>query len=245
MSAFNPPGLLFPEVEIPELKLPTEDGVPLETNWHRIEINLLIDSVHQHWRDRRDYFAGGNMFLYFSLDQVRNRDYRGPDFFLVKNVDGARKREAWIVWAEKGRYPDLIIELASPTTIEIDLGLKKQLYEQTFHTPDYFCYDPNTLHLAGWRWVDGGYVELEADERGWLWSKEMNSWLGLWEGEYQKVNDTWLRFYTPEGQLVLTKGEAEAQRAEAAEAETTRLRALLAKHNIPIGEEPADETTTD
>jgi hypothetical protein len=28
------------------------------------------------------------MFIYFSAEQVRSRDYRGPDFFVVKGVDG-------------------------------------------------------------------------------------------------------------------------------------------------------------
>jgi Uma2 family endonuclease len=199
-------------------------------------MNLLIDSLHQHWQDRRDYFVGGNMFLYFSLEQVRNRDYRGPDFFLVKNVDGNRPREAWVVWEEHGRYPDLIVELASPSTIEVDLGLKKRLYEQTFHTPEYFCYDPGSQRLVGWRWADGGYTELVANEQGWLWSQEAQAWLGLWVGDFQKLTATWLRFYTETGQLVLTQGEAEAQRAEAAEAEAVRLRALLAKYNIPDDE---------
>jgi len=31
---------------------------------------------------------------------------------------------------ENGRYPDVIVELMSPTTAEIDTGAKKELYEQ-------------------------------------------------------------------------------------------------------------------
>ena len=30
-------------VTLPTLELPTEDGIPLESPWHRAEINLLID----------------------------------------------------------------------------------------------------------------------------------------------------------------------------------------------------------
>ena len=101
------------------LELPTEDGVPLESNWHRIEMNLLIDSIHYHWRQRSDYFAGGNMFIYFSAEQVRNRDYRGPDFFVVTGVDGSRERGAWIVWEENGRYPNVIIEPVSYTHLTL------------------------------------------------------------------------------------------------------------------------------
>ncbi len=243
-------GMFLPEVKLPVLELPTEDGIPLETNWHRIQMNLLIDSVHYHWRDRHDYFAGGNMFIYFSFEQVRNRDYRGPDFFVVKDVDGEQDRAAWVVWEEEGRYPDVIVELSSPSTLDVDLGTKKALYERTFRTPEYFCYDPDSAQLVGWRLETGRYVDLEPHEQGWLWSEELGVWLGTWQGEFQRVTATWLRFYTTDGDLVPTLAEAEAQRAdteawraklearraEAAEAEVSRLRAFLASHGISYRE---------
>lgn len=232
--------------QLSELELPAEDGIPLETNWHRIAMNLLIDSVHYRWRDRNDYFVGGNMFIYFHIEQVSRRDYRGPDFFLVKDVDGTQNRDSWIVWEEAGRYPDVIIELASPSTIHVDLGTKKQLYERTFHTQEYFCYNPNTQQLSGWQLMQGRYTEIQPNEQGWLWSEELRVWLGTWQGEFQRVRATWLRFYTSDGQLILTLAEAEAQRAEqevqraeqeaqraqVAEEEVARLRAVLAKHGI-------------
>jgi Uma2 family endonuclease len=215
MLKITAPELLMPRVELPLIELPTEDGVPLETNWHRIEMNLLIESVHSYWRERDDYFAGGNMFIYFSMEQARHRDYRGPDFFVVKDVDGTRDRAAWIVWEENGRYPNLIVELASPSTIDVDLGAKLRLYERTFRTPEYFCYDPAGHELLGWRLSGDAYEVIESDEHGWLWSEELGLWLGNWEGEFQRVTTTWLRFYTQAGTLLLTLAESEAQRAAA------------------------------
>ena len=254
MLNLKPPKEASPEIELPPTQLPTEDGVPLETNWHRMAMNLLIEALHFHWRDRRDYFVGGNMFIYFSMEQVRNRDYRGPDFFVVKNVDGRRDRDAWIVWEEEGRYPNLIIELASPSTIETDLGEKKALYEKSFRTPEYFVYNPADESLLGWQWTPAGYIPLEGDEKGWLWSRELDLWLGTWRGEYQRTEATWLRFFTPEGKLVPTPAEAEAQRAKAeaqrakaeaqrakaAEAEVARLRKLLAERGLPAESDSAD-----
>jgi len=197
------------------LELPAEDGIPLETNWHRIEMNLLIDSLHWHWRDRRDYFVGGNMFVYFSLQQVKNKDYRGPDFFVVKGTDGTRDRDSWIVWEEGGKYPDVIVELASPTTIDTDLKLKKSLYEQTFRTREYFCYDPVAERLFGWELIRNRYEEIKPDSRGRLPSRELGVRLGKWEGEYLRTGRLWLRFYTDKGQLVPTKDEAAVQQADA------------------------------
>lgn len=223
------PEVLIPEIQLPPTDLPTEDGVPLETNWHRVQINLLIDSVHACWRDRADYYAGGNMFIYFSMDQVRNRDYRGPDVFIVKDVDGTRPRDAWIVWDENGHYPNVIIELSSPSTIAVDLKDKKFLYERIFRTPEYFCYDPASDTLWGWRLAGNSYVPIPADQEGALWSEQLELWLGRWQGEYLRSDAVWLRLWTPDGDLVLTLAEAEAQRAEVeaqrAEAEAQRAEA--------------------
>lgn len=199
---------------LPELKLPAEDGMPMETNWHRSAMNLLIDSVHALWRDRDDYFAGGNMFIYFSFGQVLRKHYRGPDFFVVKGVDGTHDRDSWVVWMENGRYPDVIVELASPSTIRNDLTVKKELYEQTFRTTDYFCYNPANQELVGWHLQDNAYRQLDPNPQGWLWSRALNVWIGRWEGAFQRIQAQWPRFYSTDGQLILTLAEAEAQRAE-------------------------------
>lgn len=233
-APLTPPPLLTdpePALEtlLPQVELISEDGVPLESDWHRIEINLLIELVQQHYAGRTDYYAGGNMFIYFSEEQARNRDFRGPDFFFVRGVSPEPLRLYWAVWKEQGRYPDAIIELLSPTTAREDRTRKKDVYERTFRTPDYFCYDPGERKLEGWH-LSGTYRSLTVDARGWLWSESMGLWLGTWEGVHQGHQATWLRFYTPEGQLVPTVAEtaaAERQRAEAAEAELARLRAEI------------------
>src|SRR6266404_1922001 len=102
--------VVAPKVALPKVQLIESDGVPLESNWHVLEIGLLLDLVGYWFRDRTDYYAGGNMFLYYSEEQARNRDYRGPDFFYVNEVDGLRPREWWAIWEEDGRYPDVIME---------------------------------------------------------------------------------------------------------------------------------------
>jgi Uma2 family endonuclease len=230
--------------DLPDIELPYEDGEPLESHWHRLQINLLGDMVHQHWQGRTDFFAGGNMFVYYCLEQARTRSYRGPDFFVVRGVDGSYPRRSWIVWQEGGRYPDIIVELLSPTTKTEDLGAKKDLYEQVFKTAEYFCVDPDDQTLRGWRLQDRHYLPLQPDARGWLWSDTLQLWLGLQAGYFQGTPGTWLRFYTPAGVLVPTaeevataehtraeaehaRAEAEHARAEAAEAEIAHLRDAL------------------
>ena len=179
--------------EPPPTDLIFDDGVPLESNRHRIAMNTLIEALTLAYQGREDYFAGGNMFVYYSLEQVRNRDFKGPDVFITLNVDGTKERQGWVVWEEQGRYPDVIIELMSPSTAVADNGKKKQLYEQTFKTGHYFIYDPFVPEsLQGWKLENFQYQAIIPDERGWLWCSSLGLWLGTWSGTILRESATWL-----------------------------------------------------
>lgn len=221
------------EPDPPPTDLIFDDGEPLESNRHRIGMNVLIRSVQQAFADRTDFFAGGNMFVYYSRNQAMNRDFRGPDFFVVLGTDGIRERQGWVVWEEEGRYPDVIVELLSPSTAAADRGVKKNLYERVFRTPDYFIFDPfDPNSLTGWHLELGrGYQPLQPNPQGWLWCETLQLWLGTWEGVIDREPTTgtchWLRFYDEQGNLVLLPEEVERQRAE-------RLAARLRE----LGEDP-------
>lgn len=75
----EPSAVLDWQPPLPPTNLIFDDGEPLETNRHRTAMNILIRSLQQAWADRSDFFTGGNMFIYYSSEQVRNRDFRGPD----------------------------------------------------------------------------------------------------------------------------------------------------------------------
>jgi Uma2 family endonuclease len=221
---------------LPQVHLIDSDGEPLESPWHWLCITLLIDCIRYHLRPRTDFFAGGNMFLYYSEQQARNRDYRGPDFFFVDDIDGTRPRRWWAVWEEEGRYPDVIMELLSASTAEVDLTVKRKLYERTFRTPEYYCYDPDAQELLGWRLNDGGrYQAIPADERGWLWCEKLQLWIGLWTGTHLGQDGTFPRFYDAQRNLVPTHAEAATQRADLLEAEIARLSAQHKQGQKPNG----------
>jgi Uma2 family endonuclease len=141
---------------LPPSNLPYDDGVPSESNWHRLAVNLLIESLNYCWREPSDFFAGGNMGLYFSTEQIRKRDFRGPDFFFVAGVERYRPRHYWAAWDEDGRSPDVIVELNSPSKAEDNRFTKKDIYENTLKVGEYYLYDPATEQLEGWRLGQGG-----------------------------------------------------------------------------------------
>lgn len=181
---------------------------PLETHLHLQQLLLLLKCLNWFWQDRDDYFATGNLTIYYSPHQRKSEDFRGPDFFVVLSTD-SKPRRSWVVWEEDGKYPNVIVELLSESTAKTDRGLKKQIYQDTFRTPDYFWFDPNTLEFQGYHLLDGRYHELEPNDQGWLWSQQLELYLG--------IQDQQLRFFTPAGELVLTPEESaqlEQQRSE-------------------------------
>ena len=182
-------------------------------------MNLLIELVIFHNQGRKDYFVGGNMFIYFSKEQARDQEFRGPDFFYVADVPLNPSRAYWVVWEEGGKYPDVIIELSSPTTAAEDQGVKKDVYEQIFRTHEYFIYDPDTnkcCKVGVWTRIFR-YRPIQPNEQGWLWCEMLGLWLGTWTGKYQGRENVYLRFFDKDGNLVasLEEGkEAEKKRAD-------------------------------
>jgi Uma2 family endonuclease len=203
------------------------DEPPLETDLHLQQIILFLDCLNWWWRDRQDFYASANLTIYFNQKKIKKRDFRGPDFFVVLGTE-RKARKSWVVWDEDGKYPNVIIEVLSKSTASVDKGLKKQLYQDVFRTPDYFWFDPETLDFAGFHLVDGNYQPLELTEQGWLWSQQLDLFLGIHENK--------LRFFDPEGRLVLT--EAEDQRLQKEQLELQKER--LAEKLRELGVDPAD-----
>jgi Uma2 family endonuclease len=170
-------------------------------------MELLIETLNLHWADRQDVYVGGNMFVYFSPDQIKNEDFRGPDFYLVLGVDGRRERKGWVVWEEGGKTPDVIIELLSESTADFDKKEKKEIYRTKLGAPEYFWFDPFSAEWAGFVGDNGEYVPLIPDNHGRLISPATGLALVRWEGEYQNVKAVWLRWETLERQLLKTNAE--------------------------------------
>ena len=203
---------------LPPSDLPDSDGAPMESPWHVGSGPLLKESYGAARGPMTDYYVGVNMFVYYSWQQVRNQDFKGPDVYFVDHVDGQKPRRYWAIWDEDGRYPDVVIELLSASTEREDISTKRRIYEQTFRLKEYFCIAPQVERILGWRLVNDAYEALTVDERGWMWSTSLSLWIGAWHGVYILEENTWPRFYREDGSLVLLRAEAERERAERAEA---------------------------
>jgi Uma2 family endonuclease len=187
------------ELQMPDATQLLSDEPEMESSLHYMQLLLLVTCLEWAWQERDDFFIGANLTIYFSRQQLKTRDFRGPDFFLVKNTNRV-PRNSWVTWEEDGRYPDLIIELLSDSTANVDRTLKRDLYAERFHTPEYFYFSPDTLEFAGFRLDINKYQPIAPNAQGWLWSETLGFFLGIYERQ--------LRYFSLEGILLPTPQEA-------------------------------------
>jgi Uma2 family endonuclease len=208
-----------------EIALPTNlysDEPPLETDFHREQIDLLIRLLKYWWKDRSDFYISGNLTVYYNAQQLKTRDFRGPDIFVVLGTE-KRDRRSWTIWEEGGKYPNVVIELLSSSTATVDKGEKKDLYQDVWRVPDYFWFHPETMEFAGFHLVNGRYEAIAPTDDGKLWSEQLGLYLGIHAQQ--------LRWFTEQGQLIPLPEEQERQRAE-------RLEALLRAQGIDPNQLP-------
>ena len=89
---------------------------------------------------------------------------RRPDLLIAFNVspEDYAASNGYII-SEQGKPPDFVLEVASESTAEIDVGAKRRDYAE-LGIPEYWRFDEtgefHGVRLAGDRLVDGVYVPL-------------------------------------------------------------------------------------
>ncbi|MBC6481485.1 MAG: Uma2 family endonuclease [Hormoscilla sp. GM7CHS1pb] len=229
-SVESPKKIIFPSGEL------LSEEPPLETYLHLQQLLLLIKCLDWWWKERQDFFSAGNLTIYYSPNQLKSEYFRGPDFFVVLGVE-RKPRKSWVVWQEDGKYPNIIVEILSETTASTDRKLKKEIYQDTFRTPNYFWFDPETLEFAGFVLVGGKYEALKPNSQGQLWSQELGLYLG--------IHSKQLHFFTPEGTLIPTpekelKSEKEKNKLLQERAESAEKREQLAKQEAELAKQEAE-----
>ena len=217
-----------------EDELPCDDG-STQSERHRKQMNVLIESLDDAWRDRNDVYVGGNMAVYFSELQAKKNDFRGPDVFVVLDTV-RRERKSWVVWGENSRTPDVVIELLSPSTEDVDRGEKMRVYSKLLRVTHYYLFDPMSGVLEGFTLdaVAREYVSTLPDESGDVPCPALGLRLGIRHGQVMGVEADWLRWIDNAGQIVPLAEE----RARALAAQTLALAAQLAEYHERFGPLP-------
>ena len=193
---------------------PTSDGKPMaETDFHRILMTALIQSLDYWFADKLRVYVSGNLLMYYVPGNKRK--HVSPDVFVVKGVK-KKKRLYYLTWQE-GKNPSAIFEITSASTRKEDTDKKFVLYRDVLKVPEYFLFDPFGDYLKpklkGYRLRDGEYVPIALVD-GRMPSKVL--------GLHLEPAGQNLRLYDPAtGEYVLSPEERaeEAERKNAALAE--------------------------
>ena len=141
---------------------PIEEGMRQEFTIDRIKWTFQ----GRYW-NHDDVFISNAVFLYYDINNGNARVR--PDLFMAFGVDEPAIRKNlpnfW-VW-EVGKFPDFVMEVASPSTADIDRGWKRDLYARLGIT-EYWRFDPSGGNLygqpmTGERLVEERYASYELD----------------------------------------------------------------------------------
>ncbi|NEO56097.1 MAG: Uma2 family endonuclease [Okeania sp. SIO3B5] len=131
-----------------------------------------------------------------------------PDVFLSLNIIGSeewweRNVRSYLFW-EFGKPPDVVIEIVSPTPGN-ELGSKLTDYAQ-LKIPYYVVYDPlqklSETVLQVFQLQFNSYIPKND-----AWFTDVNLGLTLWNGRFENINGTWLRWCDADGNVIQTGDE--------------------------------------
>ena len=233
-------GIAPPSQEYPNWSnLP--DPEPIEDGMRQYPtISKLDPLIATHFARRPDALIGREGFLCW--DPYDYDAKLAPDWIIAFGIDvkACLANNGYLIW-RVGKPPDVIIEVATASTADDDLGAKRDTYAQ-IGVPEYWRLDPSggVLYgesLVGERLVDGEYQRLDhykdADDRILSHSLAMNIDI-YWDGANFGIYDPVTRKYP----LGLYETRRENQAIDRAIAET---RAAL-ERELPADHDPLDKT---
>jgi Uma2 family endonuclease len=192
------------------------------------DLNLYYDVHHPLWHKRPDWFlALGVPRLYDGKDLRASYVVwqEGVNPFVVvellspgtENEDLGRYAESRTDDALGTSVPAVEPEISpsnGQSTKAVPPG-KWQVYEQILRIPYYVVFSRYDNRLRAFRLVGGHYQEQNLDASNpRIWIPELDLGLGLWEGEFDGIERSWLRWYDAQGNWTLTEAEHQQQRAE-------------------------------
>lgn len=202
--------------------LVTEDDAPVDNIFSEKQQRLLTSPLYEGWLglgDGRKFVAFADVGIFYAT----TRPAVVPDVLLSLDVEPPQEvwekhHHSYFMW-EFGKPPDVVIEVVSNKKGE-ELGQKKNLYAR-IGIAYYIVFDPQQqlsnelLHI--FHRERASYVP--ADES---WLPDVGLSLTLWEGTFQDMTATWLRWVDADGNLIPTAAELlELERQRVTEAEQT------------------------
>jgi len=157
-----------------------------ETSIHVLQIVYLYLALRWWFRAEPQINVGANMFLYYREGHPKKRI--APDLYVAWGVP-KRERRNYKIWEEK-QAPQVVFEVTSPKTREVDLGRKRLIYAE-IGVAEYYLFDPFGQYLKppirAYRLDGGEYVPCEIEPFALVPDNPMNGFNG-WRLNSDKLN---------------------------------------------------------
>ena len=162
---------------------------------------------------------------------------RYPDLLVAFDVDrAAYEASNGYIISEQGKPPDFVLEVASASTADTDIGAKRDDYARML-IPEYWRFDKTGQHhgtrLAGERLVNGVYVPIDIEELSEDVLQGYSDVLGL----YLRWERGELGWYDPATGQHIATFDTERARADRAEARADRAEARIRELEAQLSQE--------
>jgi len=208
-------------------KFVTENDEPLNNIFLDKQQRLLVDSLYASWKNMGQtspFAAFAKVGVFYSMhepafvpDMCLSRITLHKDIMLKKHC-------AYFSW-RYGKAPEVMVEIVSNDNGGGEEDTKKMEAYQRIAVPFYIIYDPlERLKQGKLRaYIRRGGIYDPLDKN---WLPTMKLGFTLWQGEFEGVDSTWLRWCNEDGQLFLTGIEQADKERQRAEQLAAKLRAL-------------------
>lgn len=196
------------------------------------DLNLYYDPLHPQWHKRPDWFLVIGVPRLYQDQDLRNSyviwDEKVSPLLVVEFLspgteadDLGRFYEPKSKQDSKNKVRSSVAKLPEITPEdeieEPQPPAKFKVYEEILKVLNYVVYDRRTHNLRYFRLVEGSYQEQAlAPTNPRLWIPELELGLGLWDGQFEKAKQLWLRWCDAQGNWCLTDTEEERTAKEAA-----------------------------
>lgn len=207
----------------------TEDDAPVENWFQERQQRLLPDSLYASWPvlgQTRPFLAAADVGLFHKLTEQAIV----PDVMVSLDVTVPEEwwehhNRSYMRW-EFGKAPELVIEIVSNRVGGEEEKLRRYALAGV---PYYAIYDPRLLlgkrPLRVYVLHAGRYVDVLEPSM----LEGLGLGLTLWEGTFEGMTATWLRWCDGEGRLLLTGLERAEQEKARAEQEMARAEQEMAR----------------
>lgn len=205
----------LPVVHLPAVdRLVTEDDTPVDNFFSEKQMRLLTEPLHTSWTgpgQQRPFVAAANVGLFFTV----HRPPLVPDVLLSLDVElpadvHPKSHRSYFLW-EYGKVPDVVIEVVSNR--EGGEDTEKLAAYARGRIPYYVIFDPEKLLSAemfrAYRLETSEYRRMDEP----IEFANIGLGLRIWQGRYEDLDYTWLRWADEDGVLLPT-GHEQRQGAE-------------------------------